>query len=294
MNQTANPSFWQAPLLRQARTHWPLALGLLALAVPSVWELWSTLWQSDDQAHGPFVLAIIVWLFWRRQYAVDALPNQSSFLGWPAVILACIAYALGRSQNIYILEVGAFVPLLMGITLLNTGWRGVQTLWFALFFLVFLIPLPGPVVDALTGSLKEHVSNLAETVLYHANYPIARIGVMLTIGNYQLLVADACSGMHSMFTLFAMGLLYLHLQEYPQRLRNILIFLAIAPIAFVANVIRVMILVLVTYYMGDAAGQGFIHNFSGFALFGVALLSLYGIDKLLGLIFRTSTSKEAP
>jgi exosortase len=111
------------------------------------------------------------------------------------------------------------------------------------------------------------------------------MGVMLSIGQYKLLVADACSGLNSMFSLSALGLLYLYLMKYRSWLHNGLLLLAVLPIAFAANVIRVMALVLITYYFGDEAGQGFAHAAAGMVLFVAALMLLMLFDVFLRLIF---------
>lgn len=115
----------------------------------------------------------------------------------------------------------------------------------------------------------------------------------LTIGPYQLLVADACSGLHSMFSLTAMGLLYLYLylMEHKSWLRNGILIASILPIAYAANLVRVTVLVLVTYHFGDEAGQGFIHDSAGIVLFVVALLFLFALDSLLGLILARRAPK---
>jgi exosortase len=147
---------------------------------------------------------------------------------------------------------------------------------------VFTIPLPGSFVDAATGPLKQWVSVCAEHSLAWMGYPVGRSGVMLTVGNYQLLVADACSGLHSMFTLAAMGSLVLYLKARNSKLHNLVMLGLIWPIAFAANVIRVLILVLVTYHLGDEAGQGFLHGAAGVVLIVVALLSFIAVDALLG------------
>jgi exosortase B len=189
---------------------------------------------------------------------------------------------VGRSQDIVIFDIGSQIPVLIGILLITRGVPALKALWFPLFFIVFMIPLPGFLVDVVTGPLKEHVSALAEAILYQAGYPIARSGVTLTIGQYQLLVADACSGLNSMFSLSAMGVLYLYLMRHTSWLRNGIIIASIIPIAFVANVVRVIILVLVTYYLGDEAGQGFIHGFAGILLFIISLLFLFALDSVLG------------
>lgn len=260
-------------------------LGLSLLLVPTVWSLFHSLWNQNDQEHGPIVLALVCWTVWRELPKLLALPEQNSGFGWLLVLPAVMAYAVGRSQEIWLFEVGSFIPFLAGVTLLNKGWPGLRVMLFPLFFMLFVIPLPGPIVDALTNGLKQHISSIAEIILYNFGYPVARSGVTLIVGQYQLLVADACSGINSLFSLFALGFIYLYLQAYSSKIRMLLLFLAIAPVAILANIVRVMVLVLVTYYFGDEAGQGFIHGAAGILLFIVALFSLYIWDLILGLIF---------
>jgi exosortase B len=138
-------------------------------------------------------------------------------------------------------------------------------------------------VDNVTMPMKLSVSYVAEHVLFWAGYPIGRTGIMLQIGQYKLLVADACAGLHTLFTLEALGLLYLNLVRHESATRNVLLALIIMPISFTANVLRVMVLCLITYHFGDAAGQGFLHGFAGLVLFLSALLLIIGMDTLLRL-----------
>jgi len=276
--------------LAPLRTWWPVVLGLLVLYVPTYWMLAHGLWNSEEQAHGPIVLVVALFLIWQRRavFSGDAgvLPTRAEVAtGWALLVIGLLAYALGRSQDILLFEVGSQIPVILGALLITLGTRAARALWFALFFLIFMIPLPGFIVDAATRPLKQYISVIAEHVLYAAGYPIARSGVMLTVGPYQLLVADACSGLHSMFSLSAMGLLYLYLMQRTSIMRNLIIMAAILPIAFAANVVRVMVLVLVTYHLGDEAGQGFLHGFAGIMLFVIGLLFLFVLDWLLGFIF---------
>lgn len=264
------------------RRNWVLLLGLLSLAIPTISELASTLWNKTDQEHGPIVFALVCWIFWRELPVFNQLPPKRAQWGWLLIILALLAYVLGRSQEIWLFEVGSFILLLAGICLLFKGLAGLRVFIYPLFFMLFLIPLPGVIIDTVTSGLKQHISTVAEVLLYHAGYPVARTGVTLVVGQYQLLVADACSGINSLFSLFALGFIYLYLQAYASKVRNLLLLLAIAPVAILANLIRVMVLVLVTYYWGDAAGQGFIHGLAGILLFVVALTTLFFIDIILG------------
>lgn len=275
--------------LEPLKTWWPILLGLLVLYVPTYWMLAHGLWNSEEQAHGPIVLIVALFLIWQQRavFVADAaMPTRlQTAAGWTSLIVGLLAYALGRSQDILLFEVGSQIPVILGVLLITLGWHAARALWFALFFLLFMIPLPGFVVDAATGPLKQYISVIAEQVLYAAGYPIARSGVTLTVGQYQLLVADACSGLHSMFSLSAMGLLYLYLMQRTSVARNLIIMAAILPIAFFANVVRVMVLILVTYHLGDEAGQGFLHGFAGIMLFIVGLLFLFMLDGLLGFVF---------
>lgn len=261
----------------------PLVFGLLIMYVPTYANLGRTGWQSDEQAHGPIILAIALWLFWTRLPALLASVRSPSIaLGAVAIAFGLLSYVIGRSQDVLLLDVGSQFPILVGVLLVFYGWGGIRALWFPLLFLIFLVPIPGVILDALTSTLKQNVSVWAEMILHWLNYPIARSGVVLTIGPYQLLVADACSGMHSLYSLTAIGLLYVYLMKHTSRLRVALLLLSIVPIAIAANVIRVIILVLVTYHLGDEAGQGFLHDFAGMLLFVAALGLLFIFDWVLG------------
>ncbi len=275
--------------LAPLKTWWPVVLGLLVLYVPSYWTLAHGLWNDDDYAHGPIVLVVSLFLIWQQRavfLADSAKPSGTeAAIGWTLLVVGLLAYALGRSQDILLFEIGSQIPVILGALLITLGTKAARALWFALFFLIFIVPLPGFIVDAATGPLKQYISVIAEQVLYAAGYPIGRTGVTLTVGQYQLLVADACSGLHSMFSLSAMGLLYLYLMERTSVARNLIIMAAILPIAFAANIVRVMVLILVTYHMGDEAGQGFLHGFAGIMLFVIGLLFLFVLDWVLGFIF---------
>ncbi|GBG14992.1 exosortase [Novimethylophilus kurashikiensis] len=260
----------------------PVVIGLAAICIPSFIHLAQTTWDSEENGHGPIILMVFIWLVWQqRSVLASGVPRPGSIMGWLSLLFGLAAFVIGRSQSIDTLEVAGLIPMLVGIVLLMRGWQTLRMLWFPLLFLLFMIPLPGLLITVITGALKTQVSSVAENLLYYGGLPIARNGVVLSIGPYQLLVADACSGLNSMFSLSALGLLYLYLMRYRNWLHIGLMLAAILPIAFIANVIRVMVLVLITYQFGDEAGQGFAHSAAGMLLFAVALLLLLGFDKLL-------------
>jgi exosortase B len=260
----------------------PVLAGLLVLYIPTFFDLAGSHWQRDDYAHGPIILAVIAWLIWDKRDILLAGPASIAPVpGITLLVCGLLFYIVGRAHDLVIFEVGALVPILAGSLLSMRGWPALRALWFMLFFIAYLVPLPGFFVDALTLPMKQYVSETAAEVLYAAGYPIARAGVILTIGQYQLLVADACAGLNSMFSLTALGLLYLYVIQRRSWLHNGLMLASLLPIAFCANIVRVVILVLVTYHFGDAAGQGFVHGLSGLVLFIIALISTFLLDAIL-------------
>jgi exosortase B len=272
-----------------ANTPWILvAIGLAVLYLPTLSDLATSVWASDEQGHGPVVLAVSVWLIWRSWDKVNTTERTSTGrkLAWPMVAFGAMLYAIGRSQDILGFEVGSSVIFLIGIVLLLRGTPQLKAIWFPLFFMLFMVPLPGAIVDTLTQPMKMAVSYIAAQVLYDFGYPIARAGVVLHIGPYQLLVADACAGLNTLFTLEALGLLYLNIVRSSSWVRNVALAVLVVPISFTANVIRVMVLTLITYHFGDAAGQGFLHGFSGMVLFLSALFLIISSDSLLRLFKR--------
>jgi exosortase B len=261
------------------RRQWPALLGLVSMLLPTATRLFPKLWEVPEPGPGFLILSIVIWLFWQQSFSTPPR-GRTQAVGWLALLLGVFLYVLGYSQGIWVLESGAYIPLLAGLLLLEGGWPWLRHFWFPLLYLLFLLPQPEN-SSWLTSGLKAQVSSWAETVAYALHYPVARQGVVLYIGQYQLLVADACSGMNSMFSLSALGVLYLYFQQRQRTWCRLLVLAFIVPVSIFANVIRVLVLILVTYYLGDAAGQGFMHQFAGLMLFLVALSLLFGIDQLL-------------
>ena len=269
-------------------------VGLASMYIPTFINLFQGIWLSDGQGHGPIVFVISLWLLYRKWSEVLAARTEQkgSTAGWFILFVGILLYVTGRSLEVILFEVGSIIWILLAIGLILFGTRSVKLVWFPLFFMLFMIPLPGVIVDAITVPMKKAVSYVAEQILFGVGYPISRDGVILHIGQYQLQVADACAGLHTLFTLESLGLLYLNLIRHESLVRNLTLMILIVPISFTANVIRVMVLTLITFHFGDEAGQGFLHKFAGMVLFLSALLLIIGTDALIRKLFVRENSTE--
>lgn len=278
--ETPSPN---APRSADVPTTLALCAGLLAILGPTWWDLLFGIWVSYSQGHEPLVLAAALFLAWRRREAWSSLPTRQGSMTAGAALLALGLgmYFLGRTQQLVRVEFVSQWLIISALVLHIKGGAGLRLMALPMAFALFAIPLPYGLVLALTGPLKAAVSFLTVEGLQSLGYPVGRSGVVITIGQYQLLVAEACAGLQTMFALEAVGLFYTQLMNYASWQRNVLMGLLVVPVAFLANLVRTATLVLVTYYFGDDVGQGFVHGFAGILLFAVALLFIHMLDRVL-------------
>lgn len=263
-----------------------LALGLLALVLPTMFEVARDTWSTEQGGHGPLVLATGIWALWRelRSTDIERRPGKLA-IALPLMILSLIAFVVARITGI--LEIQAFSmygALIVGVYMLF-GSALLRAIWFPLVYLAFTLPPPDTTVAAITQPIKIAISEWAVTLLGAAGYPIVSSGVTIQIGQYELLVAAACAGLNSILTLTALCLFYVYLRRRSDPVAFFIVALAAIPVAIISNFVRVLVLVLVTYHLGEAAAQGFIHDFAGLLMFSVALFTIFGIDKLAEPLF---------
>jgi exosortase B len=283
MSRTAYPPFRFLDWVRLALP----ALTLLGLLIPTYHNVAIGLWQNEEHGYAPLLAMLSLGLIIYHARDLHLAPQPGfPVLGAGLFLLGALGYIVGRSQKIELLELAACIPLLAGTLTILGGRDALHRMRFPLFFLIFSLPYPAWVIDSLTNPLKLWISAWAESMLYTLDYPVARSGVVVALGPYRLLVEDACSGLHSLIFLSALGLLYIHLTGPRQTWQRLILVAALIPIAVVANFIRVLILMLITYHFGDAIGQSYWHETAGILLFVSAFAGLYGLDSLLRLIPR--------
>lgn len=265
---------------------WPALLvgSFLAAYTPTVLHLIDGPWQTEQEGHGPLIIAASLWLFWQSRNQMKTIVlAPAPVVGWTVLLSGLMLMFLARTQDVLTLEAFSIIPVIVGCVLLLAGLATLRVLAFPIGFLFFAVPMPDWAIDAATVPLKVFISNLVTSVLYAAGYPIAQNGVMIMIGSYQLLVKDACSGMNSIFALSAIGVFYAYAFRWENKMRSFFLLAAIIPITIVANFIRVIALVLIAYYGGVDLLEGALHDLTGIGLFVVAVALLFLFDGFLGL-----------
>jgi exosortase B len=265
-----------------ATAYWPIVLAAIPVLVPIYIKLHEHPWKTDTEGHGPFILVAALWLFYRRLDAARAAERRPApAIGWAILLVGLFALFVGRTQGLLTVEAGAQLPIACGLILILFGPAVLRTLSFPLFFMIFTFPIPGWVFDAITVPLKSLIADCVVELLYHLGYPVAQNGVIITVGAYELLVKDACSGINSLFSLSAVSLFYIHVAKHTSPARNALLIASILPVSFAANLLRVLLLVTMTYYFGDGVTSGFFHDLSAAVLFTGALLCIFLVDAVL-------------
>lgn len=264
---------------------WFLLVAALIFAAPPLADLARDVWSTEQGGHGPIILATGLWLLVREMRGLRPGPSSGALV---AALLApaLIAYLFSRIVGMLWLEWFATYAALVTIFYAYAGGAMIRRLWFPLVYLLFLVPPPYFLIAEITISRKLWLSTTAVDLLSALGFDVARSGTTLYIDQYELLIANACAGINSLFSLLAIGSFYIYLLHRADWRYCAVLAVLVIPIAMFANLVRVMMLMLATHYLGDAAAQGVFHKLAGLIMFLVALLSLAGIDMLLGPLRR--------
>ncbi|MBA2920731.1 exosortase V [Sphingomonas sp. MAH-20] len=274
--------------------HWPLLLGLAVLAFPTLYAVATGSWTGEAGVHGPIVLATGIWLFARRWKELLGIqhPGRTGIM-LAVLVPSLLLYIFGRAFDFLVFQALAFLGVCIAVFYASFGAEALRRMWFPILYLGFVVPLPNWVITTLTAPMKEYVSYTATWLLSHAGYPIVREGVTLYVAQYQLLVEDACAGLNSLISLTAISLFYIYILHNASWRYALFLMLWIVPVALLANLVRVIILVLITYHFGNAAAQGFLHSTAGLVMFATALLGIFLVDGLMSPIRRMLTRTAA-
>lgn len=277
----------QAGSRHRLRAQWPVLAGALIAALPAAIAVGRDVWTTEQGAHGPIILISGLWLLARE---TPRRPRPlSGPAAWaaiaamvPAGLLAVFAAIIGKVW----LQAAATYALLLLVYALCTGPVALRRAWFALLYLGFLVPPPPPLIVPATRALKLALAGAAAQALSLAGYNATSQGAYLYIDSYELVVAAACAGLNSLTSLLAVGLLYAFLRHRADPVPLAILAACALPIAIAANFLRVVLLLLVTHYLGNGAAQGLLHDAAGLTTFTLALGVMVLLDLAIGALWR--------
>ncbi len=263
-----------------------LLAAVLAVAIPTMRLVARESWATEQGAHGPLVLLTGAWLLVRAWRHVGPIAPP---VWWrPALLFVplLVIFVVARISQVVEVEGYVMYAVLVTVAYALVGGAVLRRLAFPIAYLAFLFPPPDTVVWSLTLPMKIGVTKAAVWLLSFFDYPIGYSGVWIQVGQYQLLVAAACSGLNSIISLSVLSVFYIYIRRAGDPIRAAALALFIVPVAMAANIVRVLILILLTYHYGEATAQGFMHNFAGFTMFVAALMILFAVDVAMGPVTR--------
>lgn len=257
-----------------------ILLLLIVAYLPVLKDLVFDWYTDSNYSHGFLIIPIAAYLIYRKR---DEFTTEES-ARWPGAVLlimGLVLLVLGSAAAEYFTVRFSFVLSLTGIGLFVLGWKDFRKVWFAFFFLLFMIPIPAIFYYSATMPMQLFSSKLADAAIKAVGIESVRSGNIIDLPGYRLEVAEACSGLRSLVTLMALGALYAKL-TLSGIWRPILLFIATVPIAIAANVFRIFVTAFGAVYISPKIADEFLHEVSGIMVFLSALFMTVVLGRIIG------------
>lgn len=242
-------------------------------------------WAHDDNySHGFLIVPIAGYLVWERREKLRRITTSPSLIGLAVVALGLLLLAAGTFGAELFLTRLSLLWVLAGGIVFVLGWRHLRAVLFPLAFLVLMIPIPAIIFNQIAFPLQLFASQVGASGLGALAIPVLREGNVIVLASITLEVAEACSGIRSLISLLTLGIVIGYLLDSRTWVRTT-IALATVPIAVISNGFRVAGTGVAAHYYGNAAAEGFMHTFSGWLMFVVALFLLLALQQLLAWLF---------
>jgi exosortase len=268
-----------------------LTVWLYASILARLFLQWVGPARDPNFEHGIFVPLFAAFVLWQNRKKLGAIPAAPSWAGIPLVVLSLLILVLGvLGAELFFSRVSLLI-LLAGLIILFQGWVFFRAVLFPWAFLVLMIPIPNLILQQVTFPLQLLASKLATLLLQLTGVPVLRQGNMIVLAAMPLDVAEACSGIRSLLTLVTLAIIYGYLMENRVWVRVALACSAV-PIAVAANSFRIFGTGLLVQYWDPDKAEGFFHAFSGWLIFVVALIMLYGLHCLITIIWKSDAEMK--
>jgi len=257
-----------------------VVLLLLVCFAPHLKWMWDIWWRSAYYGHGPLIPLISAYLVYTRRREFARADDGHSLWGLPLTALGLVLYAVAIFLDVNFPQGFAMILVIAGLVVLLYGWGRARVIAFPIVFLAFMVPLGRLLVTQFSNPLQIASAAIASRVPMLLGIPVQVHGTTIAIPEYTFEVAQACSGLKSTIAMSALAALFAYLVAAPLWKRMV-IFIAGAPVALVANTIRISFTLILGRAFGAAAAEGFFHTFSGLLVFLLGLTGLFAVAAVL-------------
>ena len=234
-------------------------------------------------SHGWLVPVASAWLIWQRRERLRTTARHPSGWGLALLIPSLLVHGLANWLDLHVLSGLAMLGALWGLVWTCGGWRTLWNLRAPMLFLLFMVPLPSILLLAISFKMKLMAAWLAAKLVSFVGIPVTQAGSTLHLsGGLSVVVDDTCSGLRSLISLIALATLWSSLMPpAAKRWHRLTIVIMSMPIALAANMVRIIVLIMLSAIYGPQIAAGFIHYGSGIVVFGVALAILAWLSNRL-------------
>jgi exosortase len=258
---------------------------LLFVYLPALYDLIQDWYLDDNYSHGFLVPLVSGYLIYIRRAELAATPRMIDRRGLLLVAVGLLIFVLGNGAAEYFTVRLSLVVTLTGLTLYLFGWELMRKVWFAFFFLLFMIPIPYVIYYAASFPMQNLATIITVTIMKILGLNVVQQGNIIHVPEYSLEVAEACSGIRSLVSLLALGALYAYLTQ-KRFLPRALLFFSTIPLAVAGNVFRVLITSILAYSYSDAVAKEPLHSLLGLSVFVVVFFSLFFLGLILRQVFK--------
>ncbi|MFC1510677.1 exosortase/archaeosortase family protein [Candidatus Omnitrophota bacterium] len=258
-----------------------LWVGLLLMYVPTICWMWDRWFVRDSYySHGVLIPFVSLFLVWQKKKQLSALEHKSSPIGFPLIIIGVFIHAVSSLARVYFTSGFSMILVVIGLILYLYGSKVLKEVIFPVFFLLFMVPAPLIIITTISFKMKIFAAEIAERILNGMGIVALREGSLIKMRSTYVLVDDVCSGLRSLISLMALGSIFAFWMKN-KMFKRILLFISTIPIAIITNVFRIVFLSIVSEVWGAQYASGFLHDLSGFLVFGLAFILLFAMGRIL-------------
>ena len=268
-----------------------LILGGLVMLAAFVWSYWPTLvnmvaqWiRQPDYSHGFLVLPIALFFLWSRRSSFSHANFHPRFVGVLLLLLAGILRVVAGFFYMAPLD-GWTIPIwAAGAVWLLYGRHCLLWCLPSIVFLWFMIPLPYRAEMWLSVPLQGIATKLSTAVLLMLGQPALAEGHTILLGDHQLFVEEACSGLRILVGVFALAFAMVLFSRWSWW-QKVLVMAAVIPVSLIANTMRIVATGLLYQFASEGAAKQFSHDISGIVMIPLAAALLWLFLVYLGRLF---------